>query len=266
MNFASTLLASSILLVVPVSHASAASVLIFGDRTTAQNNVESVLSANGDTVVNVARADVGAQDFSTFDTIWSLSFNSGYGTALENDLIAFVANGGGLYLTFERPCCELANDSVERIIDASLISGDVTVGGFGDVGGTFTYNPNAVGNMDADLAVGWPPSSPGQIDGVSGDNVVVSSDDTGRTVAAGWDEDDLGSGRIAAFGDIDWLNSIDASEAQVVLNTQEFLFDGFVGENPAPSPVPLPAAGWLLLAGMGGLAAAGRSRSRRDRA
>ena len=32
------------------------------------------------------------------------------------------------------------------------------------------------------------------------------------------------------------------------------------------SAVPLPAAGWLLLSGLGGLAAAGRRRSRRQAA
>ncbi|WP_254694126.1 VPLPA-CTERM sorting domain-containing protein [Sulfitobacter sp. SK012] len=236
----------------------AASVLIFGDRSSAQNNVQDVLEAQGDVVVNVSRAAV-PMDLSVFDTIWSLSFNSSYGAALEDQMINFVGNGGGLYLTFERPCCEAANDSVERIVNASLLSGGVSVGGFGDVGGTFSFNPNAVGNVDADLAVGWVPSAPGQIGGVVGNSVAVSSDVTGRAVAAAWDEDALGSGRIAAFGDVDWLSSINDGEAQVVRNTQEFLFDGFVGPNPdpipdpAPNPVPLPAAGWLLIAGLGGL-------------
>ncbi|ARE38813.1 hypothetical protein RGUI_0672 [Rhodovulum sp. P5] len=239
--------------------ASAANVLIFGDRGYAQDEVQTILEGQGDTVTNVSRSSVPV-DLSVFDTVWSLSYNSSYGTALEDQLIDFVANGGGLYLTFERPCCEAANDSVERIIDSSLLAGDVTVGGFGDVSGTFTYNANAIGNLDADLAVGWPPSSPGQISGVSGRNVVVSSDVTGRAVAAGWDETDLGAGRIAAFGDIDWLNSVDANEAQVVLNTQEFLYDGYVGPNP--DPVPLPAGGVLLVTGLGAMVVSRRRATR----
>lgn len=245
------------------SSAVAASVLVFGDRQTAQDSVQNALEGQGDTVTNEDRTAAEGLDFSTFDTIWSLSFSGSYSSTLESKLIDFVAGGGGLYLTFERPCCEDANDSVERIINASLLSGSVTVGGFGDVGGTFTYNSNAIGNMDADLAVGWPPSAPGQIEGVSGDNVIVSSDETGRAVAAGWNEDDLGSGRIAAFGDVDWLTPLDSAELQVVLNTQEFLFDGFVGPNPDPTtPIPLPAAGWMLIAGIASLTAMGRRRSR----
>jgi hypothetical protein len=251
-NFSILAAAGALALTASVGASNAASVLVFGDRAGAQNQVQTVLEGAGDTVTNVSRTFAETLDFGGFDTIWSLSFLGGYSAALETKLIDFVDGGGGLDLTFERPCCEAADDSVERIINASLSAGCVTVGGFGDVtSGSFTYNANAIGNLDADLASGWTPDAPGQIEGVTGNNVVVSSDATGRAVAAGWNESDLGSGRIAAFGDIDWLNVIDASEAQVVLNTQEFLFDGFVG--PDPSPVPLPAAGWLLIGGLGGL-------------
>lgn len=250
-----TLGSAALLSVGMASAASAASVLIFGDRSE-QANVQSVLEAQGDTVTNVNTATAVSTDFSTFDTIWSLNIFSSYGAVLEQKLVDFIGAGGGVYMTAERPCCEAANDSIERVINASLISGSVIVGGFGDVTGPFTYNTNAIGNLDADLAVGWQPSAPGQISGVSGNNVVVSADQTGRAVAAGWNESDLGSGRIAVFGDVNWLSSIDLNEAQVVRNTQEFLFDGFVGPNPPPTnPVPLPAAGWMLIAGIGGLAA-----------
>lgn len=243
------------------SAASAAQVLIFGDRGE-QADVEAVLAGAGETVTNVNRPTAESLNFSTFDTIWVLNVFSSYGATIEQKLIDFVAAGGGLYMTAERPCCEAANDSIERIVNASLLSGSISVGGFGDVSGPFTYNPNAIGNMDADLAVGWLPSAPGQMEGISGNNVIVSADATGRAVAAGWNEDDLGAGRIAVFGDVNWLSGIDANERQVVLNIQEFLFDGFVGPNPTPtpSPVPLPAAGWMLLAGLGSLAAAARRR------
>ena len=243
-----------------VSVSSAASVLIFGDRSTEQNNVAQVLTVAGDTVTNSTTSGVPA-DLSVFDTIWVMNVFSSYGAALEQRLVDFVAAGGGLYMTAERPCCDAANGSIQRIVNASLLSGSVTVSSFGtDVFGPFDYNPNAVGNIDADLATGWVPSGPGQIEGVSGRNVVVTAQDSGRAVAAAWDELDLGAGRIAVFGDINWLTNIDAGERQVVLNTQEFLFDGFVGPNPNPAAVPLPAAGWLLIAGLGGLAAMSRRR------
>ncbi|MEM6276744.1 MAG: VPLPA-CTERM sorting domain-containing protein [Pseudomonadota bacterium] len=245
--------------------ANAASVLIFGDFQSSQNNVQNVLEDAGDTVTNVATGNLPT-DISGFDTIWVMNIFTSYGAALEQQLIDFIAGGGGVYMTAERPCCDAANTSIQTIINASLLSGSVVVSSFGtDVFGPFEYNSDTVGNLDADLQEGWVPDGPGQIEGVSGDNVVVTATDSGRAVAAAWDEDDLGSGRIAVFGDINWLQDLTAGEEQVVLNTQEFLFDGFVGVNPdpidddpidvRPSVIPLPAAGWLLLASLGGLVA-----------
>lgn len=233
----------------PAQQASAASVLVFGDYSASRGPLSTTLEGLGNTVTNVTALP---DDISGFDTIWSVNIFSSYGADREARLIDYVMGGGGLYMTAERPCCEAANDSVERIVNANLLAGSISVGGFGDVSGTFSYNADAIGNIDADLATGWNPGSPGQMTGISGRNVVVTANATGRVVAAAWNEEDfVGDGRIVVFGDVNWLQSIDAGEALVIANTQEFLFDGFVGPNPPMAPIPLPAGGILLLSGLG---------------
>lgn len=233
-----------------VTPAMAASVLVFGDRGE-RFTVATELEAQGNTVTNTS---VLPTDLSGFDTIWHIGAFAPLSSAEQSRLSAFLALGRGVYLTGERPCCEALNDTLESLINANLASGSITVGGFGDVGGPYTYNSTAVGNIDSDLSVGWVPSAPGQIDGVTGDNVVVTADATGRAVAAAWDDNDFtNGGRVALFMDVNWLSSLSAEEKLVLANTQEFLFDGFVGPNP--NPVPVPAALPLMAAGVAGLGA-----------
>lgn len=244
-------------LALSTSSAFAANILVFGDRGE-RNTVAAELSAQGNTVTKQVSL---ASDLTGFDTIWHVGAFTALSSSVQSALSGFLAAGKGIYLTGERPCCEALNTSIGQLINANLKSGSVQVGGFGDVSGPYTYNPNAIGNIDADLASGWVPSAPGSIEGVTGNNVVVTADQTGRAVAAAWGDNDLkNGGRIALFMDVNWLSSLDDAEKKVVANTQEFLFDGYVGPNPDPNPVPLPAAGWMMIAGLGGLAAARRRR------
>ncbi|WP_233252608.1 VPLPA-CTERM sorting domain-containing protein [Maritimibacter sp. 55A14] len=50
--------------------------------------------------------------------------------------------------------------------------------------------------------------------------------------------------------------------SKVSQRSEGFAIDNFTVSGDVPAPVPLPAAGWLMLAGIGGLAAAGRRRRR----
>lgn len=252
-------------IVLTATASSAATILVFGDRGGERAHVTTALQGLGNTVTNQAALPA---DLSGFDTIWHIGAFTPLSGGVQTQLSGFLADGKGIYLTGERPCCEALNTSIGSLINANLKSGSVQVGGFGDVGGPYTYNANAVGNIDADLATGWLPSAPGSIGGVTGNNVVVSADQTGRAVAAAWEDNDLiNGGRIALFMDVNWLNGLDGGELQVIANTQEFLFDGFVGPNPDPdpnpNPVPLPAGLPLLVSAIMSI---GLLRRRRNKA
>jgi hypothetical protein len=258
--------ASALALAASAGASNAASVLIFGDRASAQNEVQRVLEAAGDVVTNVSRSIAETVDFSAFDTIWSLSFNSAYSAALETMLTSFVDGGGGLYLTFERPCCEAANGSVERIINASLSVGSVTVGGFGDVSGTFTYNANAIGNLDGDLASGWLPSQPGQIDGVTGNSVVVSSNATGRAVPAGpWRGPAWPVGRPRVPGDLTRRPASRIGRARQANGPSRGRLGSFVAPIPRSDPGVGPRGLGLGLGLGGAVSRGGRDAARTAR-
>lgn len=261
-TFGGVLAAACVSVALSATAVSAATIAVFGDRSGERSSVTAALEALGNTVTNMSSLP---SDLSSFDTIWHVGAFVPLSASVQASLSGFLADGKGIYLTGERPCCEALNGSIESFINSNLMSGSVQVGGFGDVSGPYEYNASAVGNIDADLAVGWPPSAPGSIEGVSGDNVVVTATSTGRAVAAAWGDSDLiNGGRIALFMDVNWLFSINSDEAQVVANAQEFLFDGFVGPNPDPDPmpgaVPLPAGLPLIGAALGMLGLIGRKR------
>lgn len=236
--------------------ASAASIAVFGDRFE-RDYLAAELTAQGHSVNNTAALP---SDLSAFDTIWHVGAFTPLSSAVQSQLNAFLAAGKGIFLTGERPCCDALNTSIQSVVNANLKSGSVQIGSLGDIPGPYTYNPTALGNIGAGVS-GWVPSAPGGISGVSGDNVLVRSTATGTTVAAAWNDDDfINGGRLAVFMDVNWLYGIDSAESDVIAATQEFLYDGYVGPNPDVSAVPLPAAGWLLLGGLGGIAALRRRR------
>jgi hypothetical protein len=235
--------------------ASAETISVFGDYGSSRTQLAAELVAQGHAVTETVLLP---GDLSTFDTIWHIGAFSPLTAGEQALLSGFLAAGKGIYFTGERPCCDPLNSSIGALVNANLIAPGVQIGSLGDIGGPYSYNPTALGNIGSGIS-GWVPSAPGGIAGVSGDNVLVSSDSVGTTVAAAWEDSDfINGGRVVVFMDVNWLEGIDSDERNVIAATQEFLFDGFVGPNPPA--VPLPAGGVLLLSGIGALIAGRRLR------
>jgi len=251
-----TICGSALALMVRVSSANAASTLVFGDFSSSRNVLAAELAVQGNTVTNQTSLP---GDLSAFDTIWHVGAGTPLSLGVQNQLSGFLADGKGIYLTGERPCCEALNATLGNLINTNLASGSVVVGGQGDFfSGPFNFNTNALGNIGSVIS-SWAPNAPGGIVGPTGDNVLVSHGPSSTVVGAAWDDPDLiNGGRIVLFMDVNWLSALDTNEKNVILATQEFLFDGFVGQRP--SEVPLPAAGWMMLAGLGGLGAVVRRK------
>lgn len=144
---------------------------------------------------------------SAYSAIWAIRAYDGFNLEEQEALEAYVRGGGRLYLTGERPCCELLNESDQAIARAVLKNQEIVVGGQGDIAGTSTFNisgldrvtttPHALGEFLA--------SAPGGIANVPARNVLASNGS--KTVGAAFDEHDMvsGKGRLVIYMDVDWL-------------------------------------------------------------
>lgn len=185
-------------------------------------NVESFLEGSGYEV------DVEwflPDDLSGYGSIWHFGTEAPIIPADADRLVRFAAAGGGLYLTGERPCCELLNASVEEILNAIVVrDGRIAVGGQGDACGcrvAMPVNPGAAGNVAVQpfSLTTWTAIAPGVISNVGADNVFASYGD--QVTAAVWDRTEvIGGGRVAVFMDINWLQSYEWDEATAKEITQ----------------------------------------------
>ncbi len=158
--------------------------------------------------------------------VWWFDAHVGPTTTETQQLQAFLAGGGGVYLTGERPCCEQLNDA-DQVIVGAVLTDSVHVGDLGDPGGPVTVNAGAVGGAATTphAITSWSPAAPGGMSGVDAENVFASAD--GVPVAAVWDESDMtsGTGRLAIFMDINWVqDGFRAGDAdRIVINLARFL-------------------------------------------
>jgi hypothetical protein len=223
------LLAVVLLLAIPsIAVAAGSDVLVFGsaDNGVEGDNVASTLEGLGYEVERTAELPA---DVSAYDTVWYIEAYEGLSAEDEAELEAYVAGGGSLYLTGERPCCESLNVSDENILRSMLTNKDVTVGGLGDISGPFTFNPSAEDSISTspNTLVDFVPDSPGGMAGIGGvDSQNVFATNGAIPVGAVFDERDMagGVGRIAVLMDIDWLVSDDRSP--IIENIQNFLVHG----------------------------------------
>ena len=99
-----------------------------------------------------------------------------------------------------------------------MVGGEVEVGRFGDIGGSYSFNPDALGEITSspNVLAFWSPSASGGMSGVEGDNVLVSGSG-GVPVGAVWDCNDMigNAGRITLFMDVNWYLNDNARQATI---------------------------------------------------
>ena len=189
-----------------------------------------------------------------FSAIWYIGLYA-IPQAEQDGLEQYVRNGGKLYLTGERPCCEEVNLSDTEIARALLKNQQIVVGHQGEpasgevsrfnpqAADGITTSPNMLGTFLADI--------PGGIAGI-GDATsrnVLASD--GQTALAGvFDESDManGRGRLVIYMDYDWLVLGEQEEEAparlaVMQNIQDFL-----AKNPKKAPAHTANENVLVLA------------------
>ncbi|HEY7541116.1 MAG TPA: FecR family protein [Methylomirabilota bacterium] len=149
-------------------------------------------------------------DLSAYGSIWYVGAFNAISPADQAKLAQFMASGGGVYLTGERPCCQILNNSVQSLLRTVVAGGqDIVVGSNRDFSGTATFNPGALGGITStpNVLTIWAPAAPGEITGISGANVLATSGD--GIVAGVWNEGNLtgNAGRIVLMMDVDWLSN-----------------------------------------------------------
>jgi len=142
--------------------------LIFGDRGE-KGQLQTDLQSLGKSVtMNVSTLP---NDLTSFGTIWHVGAFVALTSAEQSRLSSHLARGRGLHLTGERPCCDTMNASLTTFVRSVVSSGsDVTVGNQGDIGGPYTFNSTARGNVstNSNNLTTWNPSAPGGIVGPFG--------------------------------------------------------------------------------------------------
>jgi hypothetical protein len=192
------------------------------------------------------------QETAEFSAIWYIGVYA-IPQAEQELLEAYVRNGGKLYLTGERPCCEEVNLSDTEIARALLKNQQIVVGQQGDpasgeaprfnsqAADGITTSPNMLGTFLADL-----PGGIAGIGDVTSRNVLASD---GQTALAGvFDESDManGRGRLVIYMDYDWL-VLDEPEETARLAVMENIQD-FLDKTPKKVPAHTANENVLVLA------------------
>lgn len=201
-------------------------VLVFGTYYSRSSAVAELQSLGA----SVTLADALPADLAPFDAIWMVTAFSTISASDRAQLIAFIKDGNGVYLTGERPCCEELNTSVELLVNEIVAGGGISVGGIGDIGSSsnlFPFNSTAVGGITTTphAIANWSPSASGGMVGVAPANV-LSASNTGTPVAAAWDGAQLvgGAGRLVVMMDVNWFSSLgSASNKFALANIHQFL-------------------------------------------
>jgi len=207
---------------VPPSKSGSSAFLLFGDRPIERGVLGSILGADFPSRVVIDVATLPS-DLSAFGTIWHVGAFAPLTTPEQTRLAGFVARGGGLHLTGERPCCETLNESITTFLRSVVVNGSgIVAGGQGDIPGPFVFNRGAAGGIAANLTE-FHPAAPGGLSGVSGANVLASSA-SGVAVGGVWDRADVqGDGRVTLLMDVNWLDPTAVGADDVVRAVNGFI-------------------------------------------
>jgi hypothetical protein len=201
----------------PLPPMKASGILLFGDADVfpivpSRGALESDLRALQPNVLvtNLNNPNLPA-DLSAYGTIWYVGAFRAISALDQARLAQFLANGGGLYLTGEQPCCQVLNNSVQSVLRTVVGGGsEIVVGSprffVGFPLPAATFNPTARGGITTNLTT-WFPNGPGELSGISGANILAT---IGSAIVAGvWSEADLvgNNGRIILMMDVDWLSN-----------------------------------------------------------
>ncbi|MEM9458203.1 MAG: immunoglobulin-like domain-containing protein [Myxococcota bacterium] len=192
-----------------------ANVLIW-EQYTISNAVATSLQGMGHTVTTEGQLP---QDLSSYDVIWHFGAFSAPTAQEQTRLADFLAAGGGLHMTGERPCCDDMNDGWDDFVAAVVIGGDsLTIGRQGDisaVGGGYA-SPYQV-NQDVQGQVAGSPhqvdtlhlAASGGIDGLDDPDNILAIGNGSVPVGAVWDSADLvgNAGRLSLIMDVNWVGS-----------------------------------------------------------
>ena len=233
-----------------IQSASPANILVFGTYSS-KDDLASTLQSLGHTVTNTTSLPA---DLSPYQTIWHVSAFTPLTGAEQAQLAAFLASGGGLHLTGERPCCESQNASITTFLNSVVTGGGITAGGQGDIysvnntyGTPYNVNPSAVGGLAStpnSISALYLAAS-GGIAGVSGDNVLAVGYQS-VPVGAAWDSNDLvgNAGRLTVVMDVNWFSfSYQLSDDTPAIENIQVFLQGGGGGGPPPNQSPDAAAG-----------------------
>lgn len=174
-----------------------------------------------------------------FAQIWDVS-TVGLSTSDDTRLVNFAANGGGVYLTGERPCCESVNVSDMRVVN-QLLPSAVQIGNLGDPfyeHGYVSVNPTVAHGVATtpNALSSWLVDAPGGMSGVAADNVFASAGSV--SLGAVWGSGDLtGTGRVAVLMDINWAEPWEQDDTAAPIAQNLAFFLSGLSAPPAPAQV-----------------------------
>lgn len=256
--------------------ASAANISVIGGRSEL-NTISSAFSTYGDTVTRYGDwstlSSTQLNSIFSSDIVWEGDIFSPLSSDVQARMIGYVKGNGGLFLTAERPCCDVHNNSLQEV--GRILTGDngLLIGNLGSdlFGHVFSSSPTTILTAPNDIrGQAAQHNGPGRVEptgGINSDACFMISG--GATCsAAAWGPDALEDpfGRLVIYGDINSQPSlVDNFNGDQFENIRQFLLAGFTGGNnvcltnpnlpgcggnnvPEPGTLALTALGFMMLA------------------